>query len=91
VFCGDAIADPLTGLHGAVAVVEALARGGGELVDVAMAAVAANYAALPEEPVETNCTATQPELPIVALPAADLGADNARVDRIVAERQLASC
>ncbi|WP_029111826.1 CoA transferase [Mycobacterium sp. URHB0044] len=91
VFCGDAIADPLTGLHGALAVVEALARGGGELVDVAMAAVAANYAALPAHPVETNCVATPPTPPIVALPAADLGADNARVDRIVAERQLASC
>jgi hypothetical protein len=91
VFCGDAITDPLTGLHGAVAVVEALARGGGELVDVAMAAVAAHYAALPENLGETGCVATPPNPPIVALPAADLGADNARVDRIVAERQLASC
>ncbi len=42
VFCGDAIADPLTGFHAALAVAESLARGGGELIDVAMAAVAAN-------------------------------------------------
>ena len=47
VFCGDAIADPLTGLEAALAVAESLGRGGGELIDVSMAAVAATYAALP--------------------------------------------
>jgi hypothetical protein len=36
VFCGDAIADPLTGLQAAWAVVESRRRGGGELVSVAM-------------------------------------------------------
>ena len=50
VFFGDAIADPLTGLHGALAVVESLSRGGAELIDISMAAVAATYAALPTEP-----------------------------------------
>jgi CoA transferase family III len=36
VFCGDAIADPITGLTAAAAVLEALAGGGGMLLDVAM-------------------------------------------------------
>lgn len=47
-FCGDAIADPLTGLHAALAVAESLRRGGGELIEMSMAAVAACYALLPE-------------------------------------------
>ena len=38
VFCGDAIADPVTGLTAAAAALEALARGGGVLLDVSMAA-----------------------------------------------------
>ncbi len=40
-FCGDAIADPLSGITGAVAVLAALERGGGWNVDVSMADVAA--------------------------------------------------
>ncbi len=47
VFCGDAIADPLTGIEAAGAVVESLRRGGGEVIDIAMAEVAATYAMLP--------------------------------------------
>lgn len=39
VFAGDAIADPLTGLAGAVAVMRALDAGGGRLIDLAMASV----------------------------------------------------
>jgi hypothetical protein len=41
VFCGDAIADPITGLVGAVAVLRALAEGGGQLIDLAMSQAAA--------------------------------------------------
>jgi crotonobetainyl-CoA:carnitine CoA-transferase CaiB-like acyl-CoA transferase len=41
VFCGDAIADPLTGLTGALAVLEARTRGGGYLIDLAMSRAAA--------------------------------------------------
>ena len=33
VFCGDAIADPLTGLEAASAVVDSLSRGGGEVIE----------------------------------------------------------
>jgi hypothetical protein len=87
VFCGDAIADPLTGLHAAQAVAESLYRGGGELVELSMAAVAATYAALPATN-ETPCC-TRPQRPFIS--AAPLGADNAAVDRLVAERHYAPC
>ena len=88
VFCGDAIADPLTGLHAALSVAESLARGGGELIDISMAAVAASYAALPTEPAESSCPAA---LPPPKAQAPTLGADNAEVDRLVSERRLAAC
>jgi hypothetical protein len=86
VFCGDAIADPLTGLHAALAVAESLARGGGELIELSMAATAACYAELRRTP-EVRCAATLS----ASKPAAQLGADDAVVDRLVAERRLASC
>lgn len=44
VFCGDAIADPLTGVAAALGAFTALARGGGELIDVSMRDVAAAFA-----------------------------------------------
>jgi crotonobetainyl-CoA:carnitine CoA-transferase CaiB-like acyl-CoA transferase len=85
-FCGDAIADPLTGLQAALAVAESLNRGGGELIEMSMAAIAATYAELPRSP-ETPCAATlQPRTA-----AGRLGADNATVNRLVAERRLAAC
>jgi crotonobetainyl-CoA:carnitine CoA-transferase CaiB-like acyl-CoA transferase len=45
VFCADAVADPLTGVCGALAVARALAAGGGQLIDLPMRAVAAGFAA----------------------------------------------
>ncbi len=86
VFCGDAIADPLTGLHAALSGVESLSRGGGELIELSMAAVAATYAAA-DRTAETRCTA----MPEPSDPASELGADNAAVERLLAERRLASC
>lgn len=91
VFCGDAIADPLTGLHAALGVAESLSHGGGEVVDVAMAAVAATYASLPEVPSESSCPAMVARKPGPQTRAADLGADNQRVERLIAERRLTSC
>ena len=90
VFCGDAIADPLTGLEAAQAVNDSLRRGGGELIEVSMAAVAATYAALPTIP---NCShpAPRPPDPPTPKPAPDLGADNDAVRRLVAERRCLSC
>jgi hypothetical protein len=48
VFCADAIADPLTGVAGALAVARSVGAGGGELIDLSMRAVAAAFAAAPE-------------------------------------------
>ncbi|MBS0410341.1 MAG: CoA transferase [Proteobacteria bacterium] len=45
-FAGDALADPLTGLAAAAGALKALRRGGGLLVDAAMARTAAGVAAL---------------------------------------------
>ncbi len=44
-FCGDAIADPLTGLHGAVAALACWRRGGGALLDLALCDVVAHVLA----------------------------------------------
>ena len=85
-FCGDALADPLTGLHAALEVAASLSRGGGELVELSMAAVAATYAADDRE-TETYCTTMPPRPPA----ASELGADNAAVERLLSERRLASC
>ena len=81
VFCGDAIADPLTGLHAALEVAESLHRGGGQLIELSMAAVAATYAA-DDRNAETPCSA----MPTPSGHAPELGADNALV-----ERRLVSC
>jgi len=86
VFCGDAIADPLTGLHAALEVTESLRRGGGELIELSMAAVAATYATA-DRTTETACSTT----PALPYPGPQLGADNAVVERLLAERWLASC
>jgi crotonobetainyl-CoA:carnitine CoA-transferase CaiB-like acyl-CoA transferase len=81
-FCGDAIADPLTGLTAARAVFDALARGGGELIEIAMAEVAATYAGLPTIADESHV----PSLPPKPLAAAhELGADNDTVARLLAD------
>jgi hypothetical protein len=47
VFCGDAIADPIAGLAGALAVLRARAAGGGQLVDLALTRAAAVAASNP--------------------------------------------
>jgi crotonobetainyl-CoA:carnitine CoA-transferase CaiB-like acyl-CoA transferase len=91
VFCGDAIADPLSGLEAARAVGQSLRRGGGEVIDVSMSAVAAGYAALPEAPSESDVPAARPKPPPPTPAASPLGADNAAARRIVAERLCAPC
>ena len=90
VFCGDAIADPLSGLEAARVVGESLRRGGGEVIDVSMAQVAARYAALPQS-TDGAAHADRPLLPAAVPPASPLGADNAAVERLVAERSCATC
>lgn len=85
-FCGDAIADPLTGIHAVRAIVDSRARGGGELIEMSMAAVAADYAQLPRSD-EMDCAAA----PSAIGHAAALGDDNERVDHLVAQRLAAAC
>ena len=88
-FVGDAIADPLTGLEAALAVLDALGRGGGEIVEVSLAEVAASYAALPLAAAQSvDAPSRVPKPP--RQPAADLGADNERVRELV-EARLATC
>ncbi len=87
VFVGDAIADPLTGLDAAAAVLASVGRGGGELIEVAMAAVSASYAEAPPAP----AVVAEPVPPAVPAWAPALGADNAAVARLVAEKPSATC
>jgi crotonobetainyl-CoA:carnitine CoA-transferase CaiB-like acyl-CoA transferase len=78
VFCGDAIADPLTGLQAANAARAAMDDGGGRLLDVAMARVAAHTAAqagITRGPVDAPVQ--PPRTPSVAGTASELGADTA--------------
>jgi CoA-transferase family III len=90
VFFGDAVADPLTGLEAARAVGESLRRGGGEVVEVSMAQVAARYAALTQS-ADSDAPAKSPTVPPTAPPASLLGADNAAVELLVSERLGAPC
>ncbi|QEM44342.1 CoA transferase [Mycolicibacterium grossiae] len=91
VFCADAIADPLTGLHAAVAVAESLHRGGGEEIRVAMSAVAATYAALPETADDGRADARPPVPPPPAPPASALDGDWSAVRRLLDERRCPTC
>ena len=93
-FCGDAIADPLTGLETATAVATALRTGGGVRIDIALARVAATYAALgvidlpadpPAEPPAVSPPRAPTEIDLIP-PASKLGADNPAVDAIVSRR-----
>jgi hypothetical protein len=82
VFCGDAIADPLTGLFAAAAAVAALDAGGGVLLDAAMAHVAAHVAAAAPPAAHQagrDRPALPPRRPDVTGRAPALGADTAGV------------
>jgi CoA-transferase family III len=91
VFCGDAIADPLSGLEAARAVGQSLRRGGGEVIDVSMAQVAARYAALPPASSTSAAPVAHPQPPPPGPSASPLGADNIAVRHIVSERFCAPC
>jgi crotonobetainyl-CoA:carnitine CoA-transferase CaiB-like acyl-CoA transferase len=90
VFCGDAIADPLSGLEAARAVARSLLDGGGEVIDVSMAAVAARYAGVPRT-INGVAPVVPPRAPSPCPSAAPLGADNAAVHRVVCERLAGAC
>jgi len=59
-FCGDAIADPLTGLHAALAAWSSFERGGGRLLSLALRDVVAHcvaFAGLPDRAASQACAA----------------------------------
>lgn len=91
VFCADAIADPLTGLEAAAAVADSLGRGGGELIHISMAGVAATYAALPMVASASAHPASPPPSPPATGAAPELGADNGTVRRLISERRCLAC
>ena len=62
--------------------VASLARGGGELIEIAMSEVAATYAALPDRAAEE----AEPVRPAVTGRASALGADERAVRRLLVER-----
>lgn len=86
IFVGDAIADPLTGLHAAAAVAASRERGGGELIEFSMAAVAAAY----RSP-GGDAAVMAPVRPSVGQAGPQLGADDEAVRRLVAERAEPPC
>lgn len=99
-FCGDAIADPLTGLHAALAAWCAHTAGGGSLVSLAMRDVVEGCAAWEQVRGEDALQARvrrwhalasacgllgcRPQRPIVGSAARTHGADNAALDELLA-------
>jgi crotonobetainyl-CoA:carnitine CoA-transferase CaiB-like acyl-CoA transferase len=77
-FCGDAIADPLTGLTAAARALQVLRDGGRWLLDVAMAGVAASFAG-PTLPVPEELVPAPPSARRLVGTAPALGADTAEV------------
>ncbi|OCB18381.1 acyl-CoA transferase [Mycobacterium malmoense] len=91
VFCGDAIADPLTGLEAARVVADALDRGGGAgrfETDACIGSAAYPAATFA---IDTSISSPPPPVPPPARPAARLGADNEAVRRLVAEKGCPPC
>ena len=73
-FCCDAVADPISGLTAAAAVLSALAAGGRWHLDVAMSTVAADMAG-PTLPVPADTIAEPPRAPAASHRAPVMGAD----------------
>jgi len=92
-FCGDAIADPLTGMHAALAALASWRSGGGHLLDLALSRVAGHTlafapGALPRRPSRqpeafsgppTCATASLPRHRPITAAARPLGADTSAV------------
>lgn len=80
-FCADAAADPMTGLHAAVAALAAIVGGRPSTLDVAMREVVGHVLGLPTPPVgnihDLNACPARSRLPLAA--ARPLGTDTARV------------
>lgn len=82
VFCGDAVADPLTGLHAALLALSSWRDGGGQLLDIALREVVAHCVDVGGAARQRRQSADDVALPAARAAtarAADLGADTARV------------
>ena len=82
VFCGDAIADPLTGLHAAVLAWDAWTRGGGVLLDVSLCGVLARCIASAGDVGQAITTPSEilpPSARTPSGPAVALGSNTAEV------------
>jgi hypothetical protein len=80
--CGDAIADPLTGMHAALAALAAHRRGGGVLVSLALRDVAAHVTAFGPPPTPATVAAIVTE---DGVPAWEVIADGDR-QRVLSPR-----
>ncbi len=78
-FCADAIADPLAGLHAATAALASWQAGGGALLGVSLCDVAAHALACAPEPVAAREPARPPRARARKGSARRLGADTASV------------
>ncbi|MBT0565827.1 CoA transferase [Williamsia sp. CHRR-6] len=91
-FCGDAIADPLTGIDAARLIAQQLSVGGGGLIDISLAHIAARYAELSSDPAGAPVhTGEEPAPPPPAptdipVSTVELGADTSRVEVLVEQR-----
>lgn len=82
VFCGDAIADPLTGLHAALLAWRAWTQGGGVLLDVSLCSVVARCItskATPPAPALAMPDVSPPHARSTTVSAAVLGSDTAQI------------
>ncbi|MGE3595713.1 MAG: CoA transferase [Dehalococcoidia bacterium] len=89
VFCGDAIADPLTGLHAALLALNEWQLGGGRLLDVSLAGVVRFAISGRGKSARSGAAVFEPREPIAREPkirAAALGVDTTRVLREFAAR-----
>jgi hypothetical protein len=80
-FCGDAIADPLTGLHAALAALAAWSQGGARLLDVSLHGVAGHVARFPAAPGRRQIDPAPPRARAIQGQAAENGRDTERVLR----------
>lgn len=81
-FCADAVADPLTGLHAALAALAVWSRGGGRLLDVSLHGVAGfvrSWPGTPESAAVSQAKVAPPRARVARNRAPALGRDTARV------------
>lgn len=101
VFCGDAIADPLTGLHAALLALTSFQHGGGQLLDISLHDVVAHCISATTRSCNTetdglaryriadSAATHQAELPVARVPSARAVASGADTRRILKEFSLA--